>query len=337
MVSLRESIESSMIDIDYNEFYASINVCDSLYKNYLKIYEMSIRNKEMDTHVMCEHFIMENESWWRKDKEDGTKEHILISILLIPLRAIQALIKLMKRFIERHRNKTLDKKIDVIIHDENLKDISSESSAEMKDDGNSSSLSSKKEKKVNCKIKIDKSGEKSIETNVDLDQSVQASDDVIDYIDEQNQRFAEIARDADMITKMITDGLKSGKMTHKNAQDIINLMYWRPGMKHDYELGGFKDKKNEALDKIPEVNKICEQYEKTLERLINAIRKSGKDDQVTKDVLKQLTDLQSENNKVVVATADMMQYLEGVIKVCETVCDDILEKSDNIKPEGDSK
>ena len=41
------------------------------------------------------------------------------------------------------RFNTLDKKIDVIIHDENLKDVSSESSAEMKDDGNTSSLSSK--------------------------------------------------------------------------------------------------------------------------------------------------------------------------------------------------
>lgn len=333
MKSLSESTLSCIDNMHLTEFQSVVSVCESLIENYEKAADIIKYSNETDCsryETFIESFVSEeDESWWRKNKSDGNREHILISILLLPLRMIQALIKLIKNSRVKQESKSLDNKLDKIEKMRDEDELSVKSVVAEKDIEQSSPVEEsgdkKKKKKKRAKVKIDASGpEVQIESNIDITETEKTLETVNEKIGEEKEFYDAISSEEN-VTKVIRDGLNNGTINRVQAKQIMDLVHWDTDARKTTTITQFKSEKNKSMDLLSRTERVCEEYRKSIERVLTALRDhpSG-DTQADAEVTRLLTEKYQESKALVITTADALLYLEGQIAVCNQAADMII-------------
>lgn len=331
MISISESTLSCIDNMHLTEFQSVVSVCESLIENYEKAADIIKYSNETDCsryETFIESFVSEeDESWWRKNKSDGNREHILISILLLPLRMIQALIKLIKNSRVKYESKSLDNKLDKIEKMKDEDELSVKSVVAEKDIEQSSPVeeSGNKKKKKRAKVKIDATGpEVQIESNIDITTTEEVLEKVNEKIGEEKE-FYDTIRNEENVVKVIKDGLNNGTINRVQAKQIMDLVHWDTDAHKTTTITQFKSEKNKSMDLLARTERVCEEYRKSIERVLTALRDhpSG-DTHADAEVTRLLTEKYQASKALVITTADALLYLEGQIAVCNQAADMII-------------
>lgn len=333
MISISESTLSCIDNIHLTEFQSVVSICESLIENYEKAADIIKYSNETDCsryETFIESFVSEeDESWWRKNKSDGNREHILISILLLPLRMIQALIKLIKNSRVKHESKSLDNKLDKIEKMKDEDELSVKSVVAEKDIEQSSPVeesgNKKKKKKKRAKVKIDATGpEVQIESNIDITETEEVLEKVNEKIGEEKEFYDTISGEEN-ITKVIKDGLNNGTINRVQAKQIMDLVHWDTDARKTTTITQFKSEKNKSMDLLARTERVCEEYRRSIERVLSALRDHPSGDAYADaEVTRLLTEKYQESKALVITTADALLYLEGQIAVCNQAADMII-------------
>jgi hypothetical protein len=242
---------------------------------------------------------------------------------------IQALIKLIKNSRVKQESKSLDNKLDKIEKMRDEDELSVKSVVAEKDIEQSSpveeSSDKKKKKKKRAKVKIDASGpEIQIESNIDITETEKTLETVNEKIGEEKEFYDAISSEEN-VTKVIRDGLNNGTINRVQAKQIMDLVHWDTDARKTTTITQFKSEKNKSMDLLSRTERVCEEYRKSIEHVLSALRDhpSG-DTQADAEVTRLLTEKYQESKALVITTADALLYLEGQIAVCNQAADMII-------------
>ena len=345
MQSITEMVNASIDDMNYTEFQSVVSVCESLIENYEKAYEIIAYsgNKDYSRYEsFIERFVMESDSFWRKNNKKGEKENILISILLFPLRLIQALIKLIRKSRVKAESQNLDKKLDKI---EKL--VSEEKIPRGKKGKGKRRVKSTKVNKnaqpqqpvsdvetlkqpTSTEVVVDTSGSTvDIESDVDINKTYESLIVVKEEVKKESDKVNELLEKQNFAADL--SALKnSNQVSRKNAKKLERMLTSvTTDGKNRVSLNQYKTVKKNTLTALEDTEKVCKEYRDAIERFITILRDhpSG-DSEVDDRVIKEMIELHKVSQTIVVATADILAILEANIAACNQAADYLLNRNE---------
>lgn len=334
-MSLSNTILDEIDSINESSFDATVSVCMSLFENYTKAIEMNMFAEQKGIELpdkingFYDRFIQEaDESIWRKNKADGTRENILISILLLPLRLIQALIK----WIRNRRNKNNEKELNDVLTkvEEKVQEEKEQQVANINDNepqqqySQPKTFSSEKivtvstpsgeakEEAIVVEVIPNKEDDKIISTNfsltetqkqqLKLSQALLKYKDIIgDFVDFESAR------------QMAKDALSRGLMNPVEASQFVMTVTGREEVTTTEITSGVSEIKNE----LTETERVCDDFERTVMELIKMIQDhpSG-DSDLDDDVVRKLTELQQATSGIIILLGNDIKKLDAFIAAC---------------------
>ena len=342
-MSLSNTILNDIESINESTFDATVSVCMALYENYTKAIEMNMYAEQSGIDIPdClklfeDHFITEDgESIWRKNKKDGTREHIIISILLLPLRLIQALIRLIRGKRDKkkaHDFESVMGELDEKVHQYYQYVGGQPTPTQQQPNWKPQTFSSEKKIKVTTptgstktetvKVEVDpgNTNDKIIVTNVNPTEIENKQIKLNTWIVKYRDKFGDFT-DYESARKIAKDAVKRGKMDPMEAVDFVQYVTGRRELTITEVIDGVKA----SYDAMDETERMCKDYEATLQHLIKTIRDNPSGD-LTKDddIIRKLTELQGESSKIIVASSDMVKYIDAVVSACMDAADKFLK------------
>ena len=344
MTSLIDSVNECIDDMALSEFNASVSVCKSLmdvYNKSLTVMEYAKDEELESSQVFREAFMTEeDQSIWRKTNSKGKKENIIISILLLPVRLIQALIKRIKRSRVKEESKALDKKLTEL---QKLVDNytppavtkpTAQSSVQYKP-------STQSQKTAEVKMSVDDSQKDSagVEMNIDLEKVSDSLEKVEDTVKRRwsglNAKISFYDLNPDYVEAVIAQNLASGNMNPTTAEEFRKMTQWTATKPKKTSFLETKDQKNELVKRLDSIEKACDDYKKAIERMIDAIYKSASysdseaDKQKKEEAIRKLRELASETEAIVGVTADGLLVIESYTRALNKAADEILSSVNN--------
>lgn len=344
-VSLQTTVMDALDDVKDNEFIATISVCEALYENYSKAFELMEYNHDIGLNkfdVFTESFVMEadQESWWRKNNAQGKREHILISILLLPLRAIQAFIKWLRKCRTKQESEDIDKKLRAL--DRGIQNSSDQidntsdygvNDAPLNLPGNNINHVTRKGdvKKVRnesqggqTEVELKANPSLVVSTEADMKNMEEVVSKASEEVRKQTDYYQGILSEENLI-KIIQDGLNNGALDPVQAKQVMAIAYWRPGMKHNYSASEFIREKNTLVKSIDETTALMERYQKAIERIMSIIRDHPSENRdIDNKTISELSKYFRESQNVVVVLSEQYMYMEKVIQLLNDAADEML-------------
>lgn len=343
MQTMAEMVNDCIDEMDYSEFQSVVSVCESLIENYEKAYQMDAFSGNNDCsqyYSFMECFVTE-ESIWRKEDENGKKEALIKSIILLPIRLIQAFVKLVQRIISRNKSDSLDKKlnkIEELAKEGNLKKpqatakkVVKTSTSKEADTNNPNGTGS-----VETSATITASGKNvNVEINIDYDRISRILDVAYNIfnskedIDKLNEALDQVDV-GNALTNIASHGKKAKNAAEMIARELTEVIF-RNG--RIVSIQEFEKAKNKAMKKLSETEKACSKYKSALEKHLNKATKSNADDKV----IKELTESCKDTTKVIRGTADMVACIDASIAACNAAADEMINGKDNKKETKEEK
>lgn len=337
MQTLTEMVNASIDEMNYSEFQSVVSVCESLIENYEKAYTMNIYSSdgtrtEYGSFMEC--FIAESFEW-RKMKEDGKRENILISILLLPVRLVQALIKLIKKSRMKSESESLDKKLDDIeelASEDRLKVASAVGKKEVtrKKLGESDEVG-----KTETTVTIDASNRNvEIESNVDLEALNTNVEVAKDEIKSETEKLNEVLERRD-VGADLDRIVRHGGINKRQAKQLTKMLTSvTTNGKNRIPVKGYQTVKKKSINLFDEAERLCAEYQRAIEHLISVLKNNPtSDESIDDEVMRQLIELHKVSQTVVVSTAEGLAYLEANIAACNQAADLLLKGKDEDKEE----
>lgn len=344
MQSITEMVNASIDDMNYTEFQSVVSVCESLIENYEKAYEIIAYsgNKDYSRYEsFIESFVMESDSFWRKNNKKGEKENILISILLFPLRLIQALIKLIRKSRVKAESQNLDKKLDKIeklVSEEKIprgkkgkgkRRVKSAKVNKNSQPQQPSDVDTPKQPST-TEVVVDTSNSTvNIESDVDINKTYEVLMGVKEEVKKESDKTNELLEKRNFAADLIA--LKnSNQISNKNVKKLERMLTSvTTDGKNRVSLNQYKTVKKNALSALEATEKVCKEYRDAIERFITILRDhpSG-DSEIDDRVIKEMIELHKVSQTLVVATADILAILEANIAACNQAADYLLNRDE---------
>lgn len=320
-------VNACIDDINHSEFQSVVSVCESLVENYEKMYSILVHSDNDESpqyESFVESFISESDSIWRKTDKNGKKENILISILLLPVRLIKALIKLIRRSSLKSESQSLDKKLDEI---EKL--VEEDKVKTPRGTGKKKKKSKKTNKEEDIEVTIDTtSGGAEVSSNVDLEKANKIIKQAKEQTERDKEKIDELLKDNDL-GKALSNSQRAGLISKRDAKKVVDLLtsVTVDGKKRT-PVKQYKTIKKQSIDLLTETERVCDEYQRSLEKLISIIKHNPSENvEIDDAVIKDLTELHKESQDIVLSTAEGLAYLESCIKAANDAADMILGRS----------
>lgn len=345
MTSLIDSVNEYIDDMALSEFNASVSVCKSLmdvYNKSLTLMEYADNEDLKSLQVFGEAFITEgDESIWRKTNSKGNKENIIISILLLPVRLIQALIKRIKRSRVKQESKDLDKKLTEL--SELVNNYTPQTVAKPTSQANvqykPSTQSTQKTAEVKMSVDDSKDNSSGVEMNIDLEKVSDSLEKVEETVKNRwsglNAKISFYDLNPDYVEAVIAQNLASGNLNPKTAEEFRKMTQWTATKPKKSDFLEVRDQKNSLVERLDSIEKACDNYKKAIERMIDAIYKSASysdsevDKQKKEEAIRKLRELASETEAIVGVTADGLLVIESYTRALNKAADEILSSVKN--------
>lgn len=345
MTSLIDSVNEYIDDMALSEFNASVSVCKSLmdvYNKSLTLMEYADNEDLKSLQVFGEAFITEgDESIWRKTNSKGNKENIIISILLLPVRLIQALIKRIKRSRVKQESKDLDKKLAEL--SELVNNYTPQTVAKPTAQANvqykPSTQSTQKTAEVKMSVDDSQNNSSGVEMNIDFEKVSDSLEKVEETVKNRwsglNAKISFYDLNPDYVEAVIAQNLASGNLNPKTAEEFRKMTQWTATKPKKSDFLEVKDQKNVLVERLDSIEKACDDYKKAIERMIDAIYKSASysdsevDKQKKEEAIRKLRELASETEAIVGVTADGLLVIESYTRALNKAADEILSSVKN--------